>query len=98
MEVFERQRAARERGAGAAWHHLDLVVVAVAQDRAHLLGAAGQHHGERHAAIGGERVGFEGAAALGIGDQHRIGHELLELPDDLVTAAEDRLVGLRQGE
>ena len=31
--VVERQRAARQRGAGAARHHLDAVVVAIAQHR-----------------------------------------------------------------
>ena len=96
--IFERQRAAGQRGAGAARHHLDLVVVAIAEDRAHLFGARRQHHGERHAAIGGERVGLEGAAALGIGDQGRIGRELPELPDDLVPAAKNRFIGFRQSE
>ena len=96
--IFERQGPARQRGAGAARDHLDLMVVAVAQHLAHLLGAAGQHDGERHAAIGGERVGLEGAAAFLIGDQGRVGHELLQLPDDLVAAAEGRRIGLGQSE
>ena len=98
MEILEWQRAAGERGAGAARHHLDLGVVAIAEDLAHLLGALGQHHGERHAAIGGERIGLEGAAALEIGDQGRARRELPELPDDLVAAAEDCFVWLRQSE
>ncbi len=96
--VFERQGAAAERRPGAARHHLDLVVVAVAEDLAHLLGAFGQHHGKRQAAIGGERVGLEGAAPLLVGNEGRLRDELLELPDDLVPAGEDRAIGLGKGQ
>ena len=77
---------------------LMLVLVAVAQDRARPPRWCGQHHGERHAAIGGQRVGLVGAPPLLDRRSGSLRHELLELPDDLITAAKNRLVWFRQGE
>ncbi len=88
--VLERQRAAAKRGAGPARHDLDVVLVAEAQDLADLLGGGRQHDRERQAAIGGERVGLEGAAPFLVGDHARVGSELFELLNDVVPAREHR--------
>ena len=96
--VFERQRATRERGARPARHDLDVVLVAVAEDGAHLLGVRRQHHRQRQAAIGGERVGLEGAAPLLVGDQARARSNLLQLLQDLVPALQDREIRAGQGD
>ena len=95
--VLERQGPAAERGAGPAWHHLDVVLVAVAQNGAHLLGRFRQHHSERHAAIGGQRVGLEGAAPLLVGDQGGAGGDLLQLLQNVVAPLEDREIRAGQG-
>ncbi|MHC2750920.1 hypothetical protein ACVIWV_006374 [Bradyrhizobium diazoefficiens] len=58
--VFERQRAAGQRGAGAARHHLDALPGTIFQDERDLLGRIGQHHDHRRLAIGGQPVGFIG--------------------------------------
>ena len=95
--VLERQGAAAERGAGPARHDLDVVLVAEAQDGAHLLGRRRQHHRHRQAAIGGERVGLEGAAAFLVGDQGRAGRELLQLPQNVGAALKDREIRAGHG-
>ena len=81
-----------------ARHDLDVVLLAEAQDRAHLLGTLGQHDGKRQAAIGGERVGLEGAAPFLIGDQDRAGSNLLQLLQNVVPALQDREIRARQGD
>src|SRR4029078_11967958 len=70
------------------------MLVAIAQDLAHFLRRAREQNGERHATIGGQRVGFVGAAALGVGDQRGLRHELPQILDNLVTPREYRLVRL----
>ncbi len=95
--VLERQGPARQRGAGAAGHDLDVVLVAEAQDRAHLLGRFRQHDRKRQAAIGGERVGLEGATAFLVGDQDCVGSELLQLLQDVVAALKDREIRAGHG-
>ncbi len=92
--ILQRQGTAAERGAGAAGHHLDAVLVAIAQDLADFLRRGRQQDGQRYAAIGGQRVGFIGAAALGIGDQKRFRHELAQVFNDLIPAREHRLIRL----
>ncbi len=96
--VLERERAAAQRGAGSARHDLDVIVVAEAQDLAHLFGGGRQHDGERQAAVGGERVGFEGSASLLVGNQARLGHELAQLLDDVVPEREHRGVRGRKAD
>ncbi len=96
--VFERQRATRERGTRPARHDLDVVLVAVAEDGAHLLGIGRQDHRQRQAAIGGERVGLEGAAPLLVGDQACARSNLLQLLQDLVPALQDREIRAGQGD
>ena len=67
--VFERQRSTAERRAGATRDDLELSIVAEAEHPAYFLGACGQHHGKRDAAIGGERVSLEGSASFAVDDQ-----------------------------
>ena len=94
--VLGGQRPAGQRGAGAAGHHLDVVGVAVAEQPRHLLGGGGQGHGQRHAAVGGERVGLERASALLVGDDGAGGHELLQIGDDGCALAHGRAIRFRQ--
>ena len=56
--VGQRQCSARERGAGAARHHLDALGVAVSEDARDLLGILRQHHQHRRLPIGGQRIAF----------------------------------------
>ena len=58
--VGKRQRPARQRGARPARHHLDAVVVAVAQHFRHLFRGLGQHDHHRQLPVGGQPVGFVG--------------------------------------
>ncbi len=51
--IGERQRATRQRGAGAARHHLDALLMAIFQDLRDLLGGIRQHHDHRRLAVGG---------------------------------------------
>ena len=60
--VGERQGAARQRGAGAARHDLDAVLLAIAQDRGDLLDPRRQHDDHRQLPIGGQPVAFIDAA------------------------------------
>ena len=61
--VGERQRAAGERGAGPARHHLDAFVVAIAQHLRDLLGGLRQHHHHGQLLVGGQPVGSRKAAS-----------------------------------
>ena len=56
-------------GPGAARHDIDLLVAAEPHDARDLLGRARQRHRERQAAVGGQRVGLEGAPAGFVGDE-----------------------------
>ena len=67
--VGERQRAARERGAGAARHHLDPVLAAVFEDRRDLRHRLRQDGDHRRLAIGGETVGFVGPERVAVVDR-----------------------------
>ena len=96
--VFERQGPSGERGACPARHDLDVVLLAKAEDGAHLLGILRQHDGKRQAAIGGERVGLEGAPPFLIGNQDRAGSNLLQLLQDVVPALQDREIRAGQGD
>ena len=85
--VGQRQRAAGQRGAGAARHHLDAIVVAVAQHRGDLCGGLRQHHHHRQRLVGGEPVGFVGPhLALG-GDHPLARHDRPQCRHDLLAAA-----------
>ena len=94
--VLGRQGAARQRGAGAARHHLIPFWLQYLRTLRHLLGRARQHDGKRNAPVGGERVGLERAPALLLGD-HGVGAEqLLELLDDRTAAGEHGRIRFRQ--
>ncbi|MNZ08209.1 hypothetical protein D3C78_250040 [compost metagenome] len=54
------QGAARQAGTGAASHHRHATLVAKPEQRLHLLQALGQHHQQRHRAVGREAVAFIG--------------------------------------
>ena len=56
--VHHRQRAARQRRAGATRHHADAVLVAEAQHIRDLFGGFRQRHGKRHLPIGGQSIGL----------------------------------------
>ena len=96
--VLLRDGAARERGAGAARHHLDAERPTGAQHGRHLLSRARQRHGERHPAIGGERVGLVGAPLVFPRHQTVMRQQRGERGDDLVAAREDRGVGRGEGD
>ena len=62
--IFLRDGAARERRAGAARNDVDAFLMQKGHDGGKLFGRARQDDGERHAAIGGQRIGLEGAALV----------------------------------
>ena len=93
--VNERKRAARERGAGAARHHLDALAMAVREHARDLLGGLRQHHHHRERPVGGEPVGFV-RAHLALGRDHALArHDGAERRHDGVAAVEHGPVGLR---
>ena len=59
---------------------------------------ARQGDGQRHPAMGGERVGFEGAALVLGGDETIGGSDAREAGDDVVAAGEDSWIGNRKGD
>ena len=87
--IAHRHRAARERRAGAARHDLDLIVLAVAQDRRDLCHRLGQHHDQRHLAIGRERIALVGAHALQVVDHALAWDDGTQGSDDLGPAGEN---------
>jgi hypothetical protein len=91
-----RQRAAGQRGAGPARDHAHALLVAVAQHGGDLLGRVGQHHGERHLAVGREAVGLVGLEARLVGDDAVAGDDGAQRGDDLLAAGEDLRLGGRQ--
>ena len=93
--VRERQRAARQRRAGPARHHLDAVVVAIFQNLRDLLGGVRQHHHHRRLAIGGQRIGLVGQHLGGARDHALARHDLAQRGDDFVAAVKHRLIGFR---
>jgi len=83
--VLQRQRAARQRGAGAARHDADAALVAIFEDAGNLGHGLRQHHHQGNLAVGGEAVGLEGAHF-----GHRVDHALArhddaQVGDDLGT-------------
>ena len=87
--VAHRHGTARERGAGAARHDLDLVVLAVAQDRRDLRHRLGQDHDQRHLAVGRERIALVGPHALQVVDHALAGNNGAKRGDDLGPAGEN---------
>ena len=96
--VLLRDRAARERGPGAARHDIDLLVAAEPHDARDLLGRARQRDRERQAAVGRQRVGLERAPAGFVGDEAFGREDRREMLDDRGAARKDRLVQARKGD
>ena len=92
--VGERERAARERGAGAARHHLQLMLAAITQHARHLLRVAGQDRQQRQLAIGRQAVGFIDAALVFVGDHALARHNSPEIAGDRGAAGDDIAVGI----
>ena len=88
----------RERGAGAARHDVDAGVAAEPHDARDLVGRARQDDGERQPAIGGQRVGLEGAPPGEVGDQAVGGQDRRQAGKDRVAAGEDRGVEGRESD
>ena len=87
--VADRHRAARQRGAGAARHDLHAAVLAIAQDRGDLGHRLGQHHDQRHLAIGRQRVALVGTHAVEVVDHALARHDGAQRGDDLGPAGEN---------
>ena len=96
--VFLRDRAARERGPGAARHDIDLLVAAEPHDARDLLGRARQRHRERQAAVGSERVGLERPPAGFVGNEAFGRQDRRQALDDRPAARKDRLVEAGKGD
>src|SRR6516165_7698854 len=90
--VDERQRAARERGAGPARHHLDAFGVAEREHAAHLRRGLGQHDDHGKLAIGGQPIGLVGAH-LALGGDHALArHDGAQRRYDALAAGEHGLI------
>ena len=93
--VLERQRAAGERGAGAARHQLHIHLLRQRHDRAHLRHRLRQSDDERQRAIHDERVAFIGAARGLVGDDIGGGQNGAQPREQLVAARDYRRLGKR---
>ena len=93
--VGERKRAAGQRGAGPARHHLDALIVAIAQHLGDLLGSLRKHHNHGQLAISGQPVTFiRSQFALGV-DHALAGYNRPQGGDNTRPAAQYGLVSLR---
>ncbi len=90
--VAERQRAAGQRGAGTARHHLDAFAVAKPQHLRDLGGGFRQHHDHRQLAIGGEPVALVRPHCLLGRDDAFARHDAFERRHDLGAALKHRIV------
>ena len=90
--IGQRQRAAGQRGAGAARHHLDALLEAVFQDLRHLFGGVRQHHHHRRLAIGHQPVGLVGQHFGRTVDHALARHDRAQRRHDAVAARQDRLI------
>ena len=90
--VAERQRAARQRSAGAARHDLDALLVAIGENGRDLRRGLRQYHHHGQLPIGGQPVAFERPHPLFGGDDAFARHDALEGRDNLAAALEHRLV------
>ena len=91
--VHERQRAAGERGAGPARHHLDALRMAEREHAAHLLRGLRQHHDHGELAIGGQAIGLVGAHLPLGGDHALTRHDGAQRRHDAVAAGEHGSIG-----
>ena len=72
--------------------------MAEGQHRGDLLRRRGQHHRQRQAAIGGQRIRLIGPALIGRGDQRLGRDQFRQAGDDLVAAGDDAGVGNGKGD
>ena len=93
--VGQRQCAARQRGTGAAWHHLDALLAAVFQDFRDLLRGVRQHHDHRWLPVRHQAIGLVGQHLGRAVDHALTRHDRAQRRDDGVTAIQDRLIGSR---
>ena len=96
--VLLRNGAARKRGARAARHDLDAGLVQIAQHDGDFLRASRQDDRQRDSPIGGQRVGFIGAALVVAGDHAFRRQQGGEARDDFLAAGEDGGVGRGEGD
>ncbi len=94
--VSERQRTARERGAGASRHHLDAPRATVAQHFRHLARGLGKNRDQRRAAVGGKPVALVGLQRHRIVDDPLAGDDAPQIGGDRLPPTENLRVGLRQ--
>ncbi len=73
--IRRRQRAAGKRRARPARHDRHAHVMADLQHGRDLFGRTGQDHGQRRAAIGGQRVAFIGAGFGNVGNHAAVGQD-----------------------
>ena len=93
--VAERQSAARQRGAGAARHHLDAVRVAIGQHAGDLCRRRRQHHHHRELTIGGKPVRLV-RAHLALGRDHAFARDdRAQRVDDFLAARQNACIGYR---
>ena len=95
--VGERQRAARKAGAGAARHHADAVVVAIAQNVGDLFGRVRQDDDHRQLLVGVEAVGLERFHLALMRDHALARHDVAQRSDDRVAPRQHLPVGSRHG-
>ena len=96
--IFQRQCAARQRGAGAARHDADVAFVAELQDPRHLPDSLGQHDDQRQLPVGGQPVAFEGPHLVDGIDDALARHDGAQAGDDLVAPPHRFGIGLRHGQ
>ena len=90
--IGQRQRAAGQRGAGAARHHLDALLEAIFQNLRNLFGGFGKNHHHRRLTIGHQAIGFVRDHFGGAVDHALARHDRAQRRDDGVAAAKDRLI------
>ena len=93
--VSERQRAARERGPGAARHHLHAALVAQPEHPRDLRGGLRQDHRHRKLPVSAQTVALVRPERVLIGDHALAGDDLGERGDHRVATLENRAVGGR---
>ena len=89
------KRATCQRGAGTARNDRQAHFAADAQNRGNLVRAAWQAHGQRRAAIGGQRIAFVGKRLFRIVDNAILADRGLKRCDDFGFARQDRAIGFR---
>ncbi len=96
--IGQRQRAAGERGAGAARHHLQLAPMAIAQHGGDLFGIARQDRDQRRLAIGGEAVALIGPEGGRRGDHRCRRDQACQVRRDPVPVAHRSIVDCWHGQ